>query len=226
MANILDFTDNGGGIIEIPQFLDSNEKNTVKIEIPEFPHTSLIFFKKPSIQLLEIEQDISIADTDERRSFLEKYKTLLAKYASQNVNFGKTYWNRYKGKNTISAYYKQYSIHVSIFDYQLRHSLAWYMQSCLKSEINLHKNDLEIQYGIMRFHTEEGVLKSVLSMLQDSTAQDIKNNLIANFKFSEIQANEVMKIGFRQIVKFDNKRLKEDIKQLEEMNSFLEELRQ
>jgi hypothetical protein len=223
MAKILDFNDKGGASIDIPQFLDSDEKDTVMVEIPEFPHTSLIFFKEPSIQLIEIDQDIPLADSDEKREFLMKYKNVLAKYMSKNVDFGKTYWNCYKNKNTVSVNYNPHSIRISVSNYELRRSLAWYIQSHLESEITLQKDELEISHSSLRL-CDKDLKERLLKTIRSSESILEAENKLIEFGFSEIQAKHILNMRLKTMNELSGERLKENIKLLEEMKSFLEEL--
>ena len=224
MPNILDFNDKGGAIIEIPQFLNPNKKGTIMIEVPKF-EPSLIFFKNPSLQLLEIEKDIPFTDTRKRQNFLVKYKDVLSKYVSKNADFGKSYWNRYKKKNTISVYYEPFGIRISISYYQLRHSLAWYMQSGLESAINQEKQSLEVLYGFLRI-CDEDLLDRVIAIIRNAVSPlEARYNLIKDCGFSEIQALSIVTMRLRNLTSLLAESLKEDIKPCEEMKSFLEELK-
>jgi len=226
MANILDFTDNGGTIIEIPNFLKPTEK-TIIVEIPKFQYSALIFFKEPFTQLLEIEKDIPLADTDERREFLLNYKSILEKYADNNADFGKDYWNNYKRKNPVYAYFKQLGIRLSISNYQLRHSLAWYIQTFLDEEIGILNNQIELLEGIIKVGNENLAEKMINCFRSSNSPQDAINNLIKEYNFTEKQASFFCKMILRRLMSLDlsGTKEKEQIKIHKEFISFLQELK-
>lgn len=174
----------------------------------------------------EIEEDILIADTSERQQFLFKYKSLLKKYADNNADFGKEYWNSYKKKNTVSAYFKPQgirSIRISVSNYQLRHSLAWYLQSLLDKEICQLNDKLEIQKGIIK---NVNMLDQTIQCIRNSpTLKDAINNLIETYDFSEKQATYLVHLSFRQLLSLDETKTEKQIKNYEECISFLVELK-
>lgn len=223
MANILDFIEDGGAIIEMQDFLSQNENKTITVEIPKFKHSALIFFKEPFTQLQEIEEDISMADTSERQQFLLKYKLLLEKYGNNNADFGKEYWKSYKRKNTVNAYFKPQSVRISVSNYQLRHSLAWYLQSLLDKEICQLNDKIEIQKGIIK---NVNMLDQTIQCIRNSpTLKDAINNLIETYDFSEKQAEYLAHLSLRQFLSLDATEAEKQIKNHEEFVSFLVELK-
>ena len=225
MANILDFTDNGGAIIEIPNFLKPTEK-TIIVEITKFQYSALIFFKEPFAQLLEIEKDIPLADTDERREFLLNYKSILEKYADNNADFGIVNWNNYKRKNTVNAYFKQFGIRLSISNYQLRHSLAWYIQAFLDEEIDILNNKIELLEGVIKVGNENLAEKMINCFRRSNSPQDALNNLIKEYDFTEKQASFFCNMIIRRLMNLDlsGTKEKDQIKIHKEFISFLQEL--
>lgn len=226
MENILDLTEDGGAIIEMQDFLLQNENKTITVEIPKFKHSALIFFKEPFTQLQEIEEDISMADTSEREQFLLKYKLLLEKYGNNNADFGKEYWNSYKKKNTVSAYFKPQgirSIRISVSHYQLRHSLAWYLQNLLDKEICQLNDKLEIQKGIIK---SANMPKKTIVCFRDSpTPKDAIKSLINTYDFSKKQAKYLANLSLHQFLSLDATEAEKQIKNHEEFVSFLVELK-
>lgn len=210
-------------MIEIQDFLSQNEQKTIRVEIPEFKYPTLIFFKEPFAQLQEIEKDISMADTPERRQFLLKYKSILEKYANKNAEFGKEYWSNYKRKNTVTAYFEPQGVRISISNYQLRHSLAWYLQSLLDREIQQLNDKLEIQQGIVK---NAIILDQTIASIRNSpTPKDATNNLVETFSFSVKQAEYLVRLPLRQFLSLDESEAEKQIKIYEEFISFLVELK-
>jgi len=208
MANILDFTDNGGAIIEIPK-IDNDYSLVVN------------HWKSVENQLQEIEKDLLESDSPERTDFLKKYAEELQKhkphflecdkydeyveyeydYVDEESDEEEQFYHDERNRS-INFWDSRFGGEcISIYNFELKHSLAWYVMDCLDNETAKIEQKIEIQKGVAKIlsHIDEVMIinrkaESHFAMykelMQRFPLSELQAKMIANLRLSSLRKNE------------------------------------
>lgn len=230
---ILDFNKNGGAIIEIPQ-IDNDYSLVVN-------HWTSV-----ENQLQEIEKDLQQSDSPERTDFLKKYAEELQKHKPQFLKcdkYDEYVETEYEYADTESEEEKQFycdernrSINfwghprygeesISIHNFELKHSLTWYVMDCLNNEIVKIEQKIEIQQGVAKILNQ---IDEVLKIIRDAESHFTAcKQLMRQFPLSELQAKAVVNLRLDDLKKnkFTGKyEFEDNILFLECQKAFLEKI--
>ena len=220
MANILDFNDNGGAIIEIPQ-IDSDYSLVLN------------HWKRADIELQKIEQDILKSDSPQRTNFLKKCAEEIQQFIGfedSNILFEE---KEYDSEEERLFYEEEQNKNIEytcgetlcIYNFELKHSLAWYLMNRVNSEIEKIEQEIEIQKTFVRLSKSIdeyiGIIRKAKSEYQSIT------ELIKHFSLSKLQAKAVVDLPLREFAEISNQEyIESKIKFLEFLKSFLEKLKE
>ncbi|MGL4650508.1 MAG: DNA gyrase/topoisomerase IV subunit A, partial [Caldilineaceae bacterium] len=100
-----------------------------------------------------------------------------------------------------------------------------------RQEIIRRRSEYDVARARERLHIVEGLLKAldildeVISTIRRSqTVDTARKNLIANFKFSEVQAQAILDMQLRRLAALERKKLQEEYDELKQRIAWLEEL--
>jgi len=226
MANILDFNDNGGAIIEISQIY--SEYSLV-----------VIHWKSTKKQLQEIEQDILQSNSQQLTNFLKKYAEELQKckelqeYDDEDDDEDYDEWwvSAFESEEEKQFWYdmivdenieyEEESGRICISNFRLKHSLAWYLMNCINTEIEKIEIEIEKQKGILIAIND---IETTLKIIHESKSQyQAATDLMKHFSLSKLQAKAAANLAIRDIS--CQKEIERRIKFLELKKSFLEKLK-
>jgi len=215
MNPILDFNDQGGATIEIPQ-IDSDYSLVIN------------HWESADIQLQEIEQDILQSDSLHRTNFLKKYAKELQQKREQ---FQKQESEKeceddddiieeeeFLEEDNVMEYDKGQN-RLSIYASILKHSLAWYLMNCVGTEIAKIENEIEKQKGILIAARDIDATIQIIHKSQSASQAEIK--LMKHFSLSKLQAKAVVNMTLREM---DESQQENELIFLENQKSFLENL--
>jgi len=219
MISILDFNDNGGAIIEIPQI--DNDYSLV-----------INHWKSTEIQLQEIEKDLQQSDSEQRTSFLKKYAEELRKFEKefQESDLENEKIEEYESEEEKQFYEEdeeqvihcEERVFLHIYNFDLKHSLAWYLMNCVNSEIDKIEQKTEIQKGVLK--ACESIDEAISIIRGAESGYYAVLDLMKHFSLSKLQAKAVINLSVRDISEKENQ-LKNEIKFLQSQKSFLEKLK-
>jgi len=213
MNPILEFNDNGGVSIEIPQ-IDSDYSLVVN------------HWKSADIQLREIEQDILQSDSLQRTNFLKNYAKELHQKKEQ---FQKHVREKECEDDDDSSeeerhFFEEVNIEydskqncLSVYNSKLKHSLAWYLMNCVDTEIGKIEHEIGKQKGILIAINDLDTTIKILRESQGPYQASIK--LMKHFSLSKLQAKGVVNMTISDLSKESQEN---KITFLEIQKSFLE----
>ena len=217
MNPILDFNDQGGVTIEIPQ-IDDDYSLVVN------------HWKSADIQQREIEQDILQSDSLQRTNFLKKYAEELRQMKEQFQEHESE--KECEKDDDISEEeqflesnmeYDKRENCLSINHSKLKHSLAWYLMNCVGTEFGKIENEIEKQKGILIACDK---LDTTIQIIRASASPyEAAMKLIKHFSLSKLQAKGIVYMRLRQLTGANFVSIKNYIIFLENQIAFLEKLK-
>jgi len=232
MPSILDFNDNGGAIIEIPQ-IDSDYSLVLN------------HWKSADIELQKIEQDILQPDSPQRTSFLEKcakeiqqffdFEDIISFSFDQYLNNlfeeeeyeseeERQFYEEEQNKSIEYTHSEGRDKHLHIYNFELKHSLAWYLMNQVDNEIEKIEQQIYMQKGIIK--SCESINETITILRKAKSEYQAITELIKHFPLSKLQAKAVVKMTLRELTGKSQDEREEKIKILEFLKSFLEELKE
>lgn len=262
MNPILDFNDQGGASIQIPQ-IDSDYSFVLN------------HWKNVDIQLQEIEKDLLQSYSSKRTEFLKKYTSKLQKFKEQlqkyeckeedddeeeddddefieelnkeeeeefnrlfNVDENtvwdfdswdseeseeeKQFYEEERKKNIKLVGEEDNGCILQIYNFELKHSLAWYMINCMDDEIKRIESQIEIEKGFLKI---QKIINEVINLIRKSKSTfEAYNSLMKQFSLSELQAKAILETKLREIIR-NEEEIEDYIKYLVLLKTFLEELK-
>ena len=206
MNPILDFNDNGGAVIEIPQI-----GNSYSLVVNHW--------EKTEIQLQEIEKDLQQSDSEQRTIFLKKYAEELRKFQERFQQFD---LNDNEEEDDDEKVMDCADKELHIYNFELKHSLAWYLMSCVDAEIIKVENEIDNQRGILiaknDFDTTWKIIRESQSPHQATT------ELIKHLSLSKSQAIAVVGLRMRDMTSGTDAQIN-NINFLQTQKTFLENLK-
>jgi hypothetical protein len=215
MNPILDFNDNGGAFIEIPQ-IDSDYSLVIN------------HWKRTDIQLQEIEKDLHQSCTEQQTCFLKKYAEELQKFKEQFLELDLENDEEWEEEKAIDKNEKNKFIvceegesHLHIRNFDLKHSLAWYLMNCVSSEIGKIEDEIEKQKGISIAISD---IEKTFKIIRESKSEyKAITELVKHFSLSKLQAKAIVELSLRELSQ-GQELLRSKIKFFQSQKSFLEKL--
>jgi len=220
MTNTLDFNNEGGAVIEIPQI--GNDYSLV------LNHWYLFEY-----QLQEIENDLQQSDSEQRTSFLKKYANELQNFKEQFQEFDsdeeeyeeeyeseeeREFYETESNKNLVSNY-----AHLEVSNFELKHSLAWYLMNFIDEEIKKIEIEIEKQRKIQICVADSDKVIEVIRKSENLFFAC--KNLMEHFDLSQTQAYAIGQMTLRTLTSTSAEDFEELIKFRQTQKSFLEKLK-
>ena len=224
-VNILDFTDNGGAIIEVPQ-IDSDYSIVIN------------HWESVDIELQKIEQDILQSDSPQRTNFLKKCAKEIQQFINIEVIASNKLFLSYEIKKDYGSeeerqYYEEEQSKnieygkdkcINIYNFELKHSLSWYLMNQMDNEIEKIEQQIEIQKGLLKvYKSSDDVFPIIRESKSDYYATD---KLMKHFSLSKPQAKIILNMTMRELIDLDKQKIESKIKFLECLKSFLGKLKE
>ncbi|MCS6827447.1 MAG: DNA topoisomerase 4 subunit A, partial [Caldilinea sp.] len=100
-----------------------------------------------------------------------------------------------------------------------------------RQEIIRRRSEFELKRAKERAHIVEGLLRAldildevIQTIRRSQTVETARNNLMHNFKFTELQAQAILDMQLRRLAALERKRLQEEYKELKQRIAYLEDL--
>ena len=222
MCPILDFNDNGSAIIEIPQI--GNDYSLM-----------VNHWYSVDYQLKQIKDDLKKSDSEQRTIFLKKYAKELKNHKEhfqQNdiedfdddlEAISDEEREFYEDDiNKLFFHYHNTGIgegYLSIDEFELKHSLAWYLMNVIDDEIKKIETEIEKQKGLKICAAD--VDKTIKIIRESATPFDASINLMQHFSLSKIQAKAALELTLKSITSID---FQKNIEFLQSQKMFLGKL--
>ncbi len=100
-----------------------------------------------------------------------------------------------------------------------------------RQEIIRRRSEFELKRAQERAHIVEGLLRAldildevIQTIRRSQTVETARNNLMHNFKFTELQAQAILDMQLRRLAALERKKLQEEYKELKQRIAYLEDL--
>ena len=100
-----------------------------------------------------------------------------------------------------------------------------------RQEIIRRRSEYDLKKALDRAHIVEGLLRAldildevIQTIRRSQTAETARNNLVSNFKFTEIQAQAILDMQLRRLAALERKKLQEEYNDLKKLIAYLEDL--
>ncbi|WP_298980668.1 DNA gyrase subunit A [Caldilinea sp.] len=100
-----------------------------------------------------------------------------------------------------------------------------------RQEIIRRRSEFELKRAKERAHIVEGLLRAldildevIQTIRRSQTVETARNNLMHNFKFTELQAQAILDMQLRRLAALERKKLQEEYKELKQRIAYLEDL--
>ncbi len=100
-----------------------------------------------------------------------------------------------------------------------------------RQEIIRRRSEFDLRKARERAHIVEGLLRAldildevIQTIRRSQTVETARNNLVSNFKFTEIQAQAILDMQLRRLAALERKKLQEEYNDLKKLIAYLEDL--
>jgi DNA gyrase subunit A len=100
-----------------------------------------------------------------------------------------------------------------------------------RQEIIRRRSEYDLRKARERAHIVEGLLRAldildevIQTIRRSQTVESARNNLVSNFKFTEIQAQAILDMQLRRLAALERKKLQEEFNELKKRIAYLEDL--
>lgn len=100
-----------------------------------------------------------------------------------------------------------------------------------RQEIIRRRSEFDLKKAKARAHIVEGLLRAldildevIQTIRRSQTVETARNNLMHNFKFTELQAQAILDMQLRRLAALERKKLQEEYKELKQRIAYLEDL--
>jgi len=100
-----------------------------------------------------------------------------------------------------------------------------------RQEIIRRRSEFDLKKARDRAHIVEGLLRAldildevIQTIRRSQTVETARNNLVSNFKFTEIQAQAILDMQLRRLAALERKKLQEEYNDLKKLIAYLEDL--
>jgi len=266
LISIVDFDENGGASIQIPQIQSDY---------------SLIInhWEDAAVLLDKVEKDLLAPDSAQRRAFLKKVKNVLSDFINRGVfscddvssedddciisderfegwsdsDFENAFsegvnknWDF--GNQNLSEKEKEYNLktskvsiaievgyesndydedgynieYLTVYNYQLKHSLGWYLMGRVDNEMAKTKSHIEVLHGLLR--VLDNIDRVVMIIRESKSPFASIGKLMEEFDLSKLQAEAILRTALKELTTLDKKHIISQIEEFTNVISVLEKL--